>query len=85
MPQKYNSMQNCKKQTETVVSPIGPYQRHVVILYKKRYTEQEKRIIFRRGLLDWLLPIGNLPSVCEIPDEMQVVFKELTCKWLIPR
>ena len=61
-----------------MVSPIGPYQRHVVILYKKRYTEQEKRIIFRRGLLDWLLPIGTLPSVFEIPDEMQVVFKELT-------
>ena len=65
-----------------MVSPIGPYQRHVVILYKKRYTEQEKRIIFQRGLLDCLLPIGTLPSVCEIPDEMQVVFKELTCKWI---
>ena len=34
-------------------------------------------MIFQREILDWLLPIWTLPSVCEIHDKMQVVYKEL--------
>lgn len=29
-------------------------------------------------LLDWLLSIWTLSSVCEMRDKMQVVYKELT-------
>ena len=57
----------------SVVSPIKPNQRYILILNKWRYNDHEKRIIFQRGLLDWLLPIWTLPSVCEIRDKMQVV------------
>ena len=53
-----------------------------MILHRGRYTEQEKRIIFQRGLLDWLLPIWTLPCVSEICDKVQVVYKELTCDWV---
>ena len=53
-----------------------------MFLYKGRYTEQEERIIFQRGLLDWLLPIWTLPSVCEIHDKFQVVYKELKPNWV---
>ena len=49
---------------------------------KLGYVKQEKRKIIQRGLLDWLLPIWPLPCVCEIHDEMQVVFNELTCNWV---
>ena len=35
----------------------------------------EKRIMFQRRLLDWLLPIWTLPSVCEIRDKMKAVFQ----------
>ena len=52
-----------KANWNSVVSPIEPNQRYIAILNKRRYTEQEKRIIFQRGLLDWLLPIWTLPSV----------------------
>ena len=33
-----------------------PNQKYIVISYERRYTKQGKRIIFQRGLLDWLLP-----------------------------
>ena len=52
-----------KANWNSVVSPIEPNQRYIAILNKWRDTEQEKRIIFQRGLLDWLLPIWTLPSV----------------------
>ena len=29
-----------------------------------------------------MLPIWTLPCVCEIHDEMQVVYNELTCDWV---
>ena len=54
-----------------------------MFLYKPgRYTEQEERKIFQRGLLDWLLPIWTLPLVCEIHDKFQVVYKELKPNWV---
>ena len=62
----------------SVVSPIKPNQRYILISNKWRYNDHEKRIIFQRGLLDWLLPIWTLPSVCGVHDKMQVVYKELT-------
>ena len=65
-----------------MVSSIDPSQIYIVFLYKGRYTEQEERIIFQRGLLDWFLPIWTLPSVCEIRDKMHVVYKELTHDWV---
>ena len=37
-----------------------------------------KRIIFQRGLLDWLLPFWTLLSVCEIRDKINIIYKELT-------
>ena len=46
--------------------------------------EQEKRIIFQRGLLDWMLPFWTLLSVCEIHDIMQIIYKELTRDWVKP-
>ena len=46
--------------------------------------EQEKRIIFQRGLLDWMLPFWTLLSVCEIRDIMQIIYKELTRDWVKP-
>ena len=49
---------------------------------KGRYIDQEKRIKIKREILDWLLPIWTLPSVCEIRDKMQVVYKELTRDWI---
>ena len=71
------------EQTENVVSPKDLNQRYIVISYEGRYTEQEKKIIFPRGLLNWLLPISTLPYVwCEIRDKMQVVYKELTRNWV---
>ena len=42
----------------------------------------KKRIIFYGGFLDWLSPNWTLPSVCEICDKMQVVYKESTCNWV---
>ena len=51
-------------------------QKYIAISYKGRYTEQKERIIFQRGLLDWLLPIWTLPSVSEIGDKMQVVYEK---------
>ena len=60
-----------KKQTETLL-----YLHHTLtkdILRSRRggrFIEQEKRIIFQRGLLDWSLPIWTLPSVSEIRDKM---------------
>ena len=36
---------------------------------KWRYTEQGNRIIFLRGLLDWLLPIWTFPLECETCDK----------------
>ena len=68
-----------KANRNSVVSPIKPNQRYIAISNKWRYNNKEKRIIFQRGLLDWLLPIWTLPCVCEICDKMQVVYKELTC------
>ena len=68
-----------KAYRNSVVSPIKPNQRYIAISDKWRYNHQEKWIIFQRGLLDWLLPIWTLLSVCEIRDKMQVVYKELTC------
>ena len=68
-----------KANWNSVVSPIKPNQRYIAISNKWRYNDQEKRIIFQRGLLDWLLPIWTLPPVCEICDKMQVVYKKLTC------
>ena len=68
-----------KANWNSVVSPIEPNQRYIAILNKRRYTEQEKRIIFQRGLLDWLLPIWTLLCMCEICGKMQVVYKKLTC------
>ena len=62
-----------------VVSPIKPKPRYIAISNKWRYNDQEKKIISQRGLLDWLLPIWTLPSVCEIHNKMQVVYKKLTC------
>ena len=44
-------------------------------------TLKEKRKYFG-GLLDWLLPTWTLPSVGEIRDKMQVVYKELTRDWI---
>ena len=71
------------EQTENVVSPKDLNQRYIVISYEGRYTEQEKKIIFPRGLLNWLLPISTLPYVwCEIREKMQVVYKELTRNWV---
>ena len=51
-----------KANWNSVVSPIDPNKRYIAISNKWRYIEKEKRIIFRRGLLDWLLPIWTLPS-----------------------
>ena len=51
-------------------------QRYIAISTKWRYISREKRIIFERRLLDWLLPIWTLSTVCEIPYKMQVVYKE---------
>ena len=51
---------------------------YIAVTCEGRYTEQENRIIFPSGLLDWLLPIWTLPSVCKIRDKMQ----ELTCDWV---
>ena len=68
-----------KANRNSVVSPIKPNQRYIAISNKWRYNDQETRIIFQRGLLDWLLPIWTLLSVCEIRDKMQVVYKKLTC------
>ena len=53
-----------KANRNSVVSPIKPNQRYIAISNKWRYNNQEKRIIFQRGLLDWLLPIWTLPCVC---------------------
>ena len=53
-----------KAYRNSVVSPIKPNQRYIAISDKWRYNNQEKRIIFQRGLLDWLLPIWTLPCVC---------------------
>ena len=52
---------------------IDPNQRYFAISNKWRHTEQEERMIFQRGLLDWLLPFWTLPSVCKISNKMQVV------------
>ena len=71
-----------KANWNSVVFPIDPNQRYIVTLNKLGYVKQEKRKIIQRGLLDWLLPIWPLPCVCEIHDEMQVVFNELTCDWV---
>ena len=46
--------------------------------------EQEKRIIFQRGLVDWMLPFWTLLSVCEIHDILQIIYKELTRDWVKP-
>ena len=62
-----------------VVTPINPHQIYITVSNKwtSRYIEQEKRIIFQRGLLDWLLP-----SVCEIHEKIQIVYEQLTCNWV---
>ena len=67
-----------KANWNSVVSPIDPSQRHIAISNKWRYIEQEKRIIFQRLLPDWLLPIWILPTVCEIRDKMQVIYRGMT-------
>ena len=40
--------------------------------YSRSPDEQQKMIIFQRGLFDCLLPIWALPSVSEMRDKMQV-------------
>ena len=40
---------------------------------------------FQRELLNWLSPFLILPSVHEIRDEMQAIYKELTSDGLSPR
>ena len=64
-----------KANWNSVVPLIDPDQRCIVISNEWRYTEQEKRMLSQRGLLDWLLPIWTLPSACEIRDKMQVVLQ----------
>ena len=63
-----------KANWNSVLPPIEPNQRYIWrSMYLWRYIDQEKRIIFKRGLLDWLLLIWTLPSLCKIRDKMQVV------------
>ena len=47
--------------------------------------EQEKRIIFQRGLLDWMLPFWTFLSGCEIRDKIHIIYKELTRDWVKPK
>ena len=65
-----------KANWNSVVSLIEPNQRYIPILNKWRDTEQEKRIIFQRGLLDAHLDFALCVEICV---KMQVVYKELTC------
>ena len=51
------------------ISPIYPNQRCILISNEWRYIEQEKRIIFQRGLLDWLLPNCSLKQFFLIEKE----------------
>ena len=65
-----------KANWNSVLPPIDPNQRYIWwSMYLWRYIDQEKKIIIKRGLLDWLLLIWTLPSVCEIRDKMQVVLQ----------
>ena len=57
-------------------------QRYIAISNKWRNSEQDKRIIYKRGFLDWLLPIRTLPPVCETHDKIQVVYKEIRHDWI---
>ena len=47
--------------------------------------EQEKKIIFQRGLLDWMLPFWTFLSECEIRDKIHIIYKELTRDWVKPK
>ena len=79
---KYNSMWLYNENWNSVVSTIYPNHRNILILNEWGYTEHEKRLIFQRGLLDLLLPYWTLPSVHEIRDKMQFIYKELPCAWV---
>ena len=75
-----------KANWNSVVPQIDPNQKYIAISNKRRYIEQEKRIIFERGLLDRLLPIWTLPSACvKYMIKCRLFYKELTCNWVKSR